>query len=106
MSLITSTFPIFPRKNARGRQIRCVVLAGLEMFTIRQVLEPTGNMLTGRREPRSASYFAHWPIACRKRGNPPSGTRVLVRDELAPVAQGIEHRFPKPRVAGSNPAGG
>jgi hypothetical protein len=24
----------------------------------------------------------------------------------APVAQGIEHRFPKPRVAGSNPAGG
>ena len=23
----------------------------------------------------------------------------------APVAQGIEHRFPKPRVAGSNPAG-
>src|SRR5439155_26032241 len=25
---------------------------------------------------------------------------------VAPVAQGIEHRFPKPRVAGSNPAGG
>ncbi len=25
---------------------------------------------------------------------------------LAPVAQGIEHRFPKPCVAGSNPAGG
>src|SRR6266404_833765 len=25
---------------------------------------------------------------------------------LAPVAQGIEHRFPKPRVAGPNPAGG
>lgn len=25
---------------------------------------------------------------------------------LAPVAQGIEHRFPKPVVAGSNPAGG
>ena len=24
----------------------------------------------------------------------------------APVAQGIEHRFPKPCVAGSNPAGG
>lgn len=24
----------------------------------------------------------------------------------APVAQGIEHRFPKPVVAGSNPAGG
>ncbi len=24
----------------------------------------------------------------------------------APVAQGIEHRFPKPRVAGPNPAGG
>ncbi len=24
----------------------------------------------------------------------------------APVAQGIEQRFPKPRVAGSNPAGG
>src|SRR5262249_14950835 len=29
-------------------------------------------------------------------------TQVLI----APVAQGIEHRFPKPRVAGSNPAGG
>ena len=25
---------------------------------------------------------------------------------MAPVAQGIEHRFPKPVVAGSNPAGG
>ena len=25
---------------------------------------------------------------------------------VAPVAQGIEHRFPKPVVAGSNPAGG
>ena len=27
-------------------------------------------------------------------------------DPHAPVAQGIEHRFPKPGVAGSNPAGG
>jgi hypothetical protein len=27
-------------------------------------------------------------------------------DGKAPVAQGIEHRFPKPGVAGSNPAGG
>src|SRR4051794_11885271 len=26
--------------------------------------------------------------------------------KIAPVAQWIEHRFPKPRVAGSNPAGG
>ena len=25
-------------------------------------------------------------------------------EPFAPVAQGIEHRFPKPRVAGSNPA--
>src|SRR6476469_4101653 len=25
---------------------------------------------------------------------------------VAPIAQGIEQRFPKPRVAGSNPAGG
>src|SRR5262249_3669265 len=25
---------------------------------------------------------------------------------FAPVAQGIEHRFPKPRVTGSNPVGG
>lgn len=30
----------------------------------------------------------------------------ILRTLLAPVAQGIEHRFPKPCVAGSNPAGG
>ena len=35
------------------------------------------------------------------------GVGKIKRDELpAPVAQGIEQRFPKPRVAGSNPAGG
>src|SRR4051794_26784761 len=31
--------------------------------------------------------------------------KVLEIRIFAPVAQGIEHRFPKPRVAGSNPAG-
>ena len=31
--------------------------------------------------------------------------KALWKSNLAPVAQGIEHRFPKPRVAGSNPAG-
>jgi hypothetical protein len=31
--------------------------------------------------------------------------KLLIGKTLAPVAQGIEHRFPKPRVAGSNPAG-
>src|SRR5579885_1913414 len=46
-----------------------------------------------------------------------SGVNAMVHDareearialktrRFAPVAQGIEHRFPKPRVAGSNPAG-
>src|SRR5580700_908056 len=32
--------------------------------------------------------------------------RRQVACRKAPVAQGIEHRFPKPRVAGPNPAGG
>ena len=31
---------------------------------------------------------------------------VIASDTRAPVAQGIEHWFPKPGVAGSNPAGG
>ena len=30
----------------------------------------------------------------------------ITRTFRAPVAQGIEHRFPKPCAAGSNPAGG
>src|SRR5262249_14789790 len=37
---------------------------------------------------------------------PDSRLGYLVRNGYAPVAQGIEHRFPKPVVAGSNPAGG
>ncbi len=36
-------------------------------------------------------------------GRPEATARV---PPSAPVAQGIEQRFPKPRVAGSNPAGG
>jgi hypothetical protein len=35
-----------------------------------------------------------------------SGGRTQLRSGAAPVAQGIEHRFPKPCVVGSNPTGG
>ena len=35
-----------------------------------------------------------------------SGGRTQVRSGFAPVAQGIEHRFPKSQVGGSNPPGG
>src|SRR5438067_1642102 len=34
------------------------------------------------------------------------GDQIVVEYPFAPVAQGIEHRFPKPRVASSNLAGG
>ncbi len=33
-------------------------------------------------------------------------SKIKLTTLSAPVAQGIEQRFPKPRVAGSNPAGG
>src|SRR5207249_5961688 len=35
-----------------------------------------------------------------------AATQIVVEYPFAPVAQGIEHRFPKPRVASSNLAGG
>lgn len=35
----------------------------------------------------------------------PGAAVTVIIPISAPVAQGIEHRFPKPRVAGSNPAG-
>src|SRR5260221_11505066 len=38
--------------------------------------------------------------------SPRDSTQVFLQWAFAPVAQGIEHRFPKPVVAGSNPAGG
>src|SRR5205809_3152211 len=43
--------------------------------------------------------------SCASRRTKPSGLRSTV-GHPAPVAQGIERRFPKPCVAGSNPAGG
>ena len=39
-------------------------------------------------------------------GHGQGGRYPLATTPLALVAQGIEHRFPKPCVAGSNPAGG
>ena len=36
----------------------------------------------------------------------PGAGKIKPSQLPAPVAQGIEQRFPKPRVAGSNPAGG
>jgi hypothetical protein len=58
-------------------------------------------------EPRLAARACHYAAPSRRwhvDGTRKNGSPYLRRS--APIAQGIEQRFPKPCVAGSNPAGG
>ncbi len=80
-----------------------------------QQMWTTGS--TRQRHDRSSASSSHCPEpissteVCGSTGpisvtclTPHAATKL--RSGFAPVAQGIEHRFPKPQVAGSNPAGG
>ena len=46
------------------------------------------------------------PTGKLKAGGESEGFSATFSASPAPVAQGIEHRFPKPGVGGSNPPGG
>ena len=61
--------------------------------------------LTRIRSPSSGSELGarFWDLTIREASDYPENGYL---PGIAPVAQGIERRFPKPCVAGSNPAGG
>ncbi len=61
-----------------------------------------------RVESETSESHTHRPTMTTSRSAPATspGFSPTFRAGPAPVAQGIERRFPKPCVAGSNPAGG
>ena len=68
---------------------------------------PGPRSRTGRRGATRVTLGVEGGVVGRARpSGPPEVPRATNLARRAPIAQGIEQRFPKPRVAGSNPAGG
>ncbi len=88
-AVVPAGLPKWKQRAARAScRCPCGVVAG--------VAAGVGSSLSNAPVDR---HCARWPTPTRR------GVAISPQG-LALVAQGIEHRFPKPEVAGSNPAGG
>src|SRR5438309_1313512 len=86
----------------------CVLVANMGSISHRTCL-PQGRSTAHRRRRYHDDRHPgpRWPVPVRLPVNPGGGRRQkrLVLNTRGLVAQGIEQRFPKPRVGGSSPSG-